>query len=112
MSISAVQLFKCLSDETRLNSTLLIHLEGEACVCELVEALGESQPKISRHLSQLRNCEILTDRRKGQWVFYSLHPDFPEWAISVLEDACIAHKKEIEGLRTRLNTLKDRPNRC
>ena len=112
MSINAVQLFKCLSDETRLNSTLLIHLEGEACVCELVEALGESQPKISRHLSQLRNCGILIDRRKGQWVFYSLHPDFPEWAISVLENACISHNKEITGLRTRLNALKDRPNRC
>lgn len=112
MNISVVRLFKCLSDETRLNLTLLIHLEGEACVCELVEALGESQPKISRHLSQLRNCGILTDRRKGQWVFYSLNPDFPDWAISVLGDACIAHKKVLKSLRERLNALKDRPNRC
>jgi len=112
MNISVVQLFKCLSEETRLNSTLLIHLEGEVCVCELVETLGESQSKISRHLSQLRNCGILTDRRTGQWVFYSLHPDFPEWGNSVLGDACIANAKELKGLRARLNALKDRPNRC
>ena len=110
--MNAIQLFKCLSDETRLNSTLLIHQEGEACVCELVAALEESQPKISRHLSQLRNCGILMDRRKEQWVFYSLHPDLPDWALHVLDEAGRAHKRELQVLKTKLNAMKDRPNRC
>ncbi len=110
--MNVVQLFKCLSDETRLNSTLLIHQEGEVCVCELVAALGESQPKISRHLSQLRSCEILLDRRKGQWVFYSIHPDLPDWGLSLLEDVGRVHEKELRVLKEKLSAIKDRPNRC
>ncbi len=110
--MNTVQLFKCLSDETRLNSTLLIHQEGEVCVCELMAALEESQPKISRHLSQLRNCGILADRRKEQWVFYSIHPDFPDWALTLLDDASRAHKKELNVLQKKLNAMKDRPNHC
>lgn len=106
--MNAVQLFKCLSDETRLNLTLLIHQEGEACVCELVTALGDSQPKISRHLSQLRNCGVLADQRKGQWVFYSIHPDFPDWALSILDGAGQVHKKELQKLKKKLKAMKDR----
>ncbi|SHE60028.1 transcriptional regulator, ArsR family [Microbulbifer donghaiensis] len=90
--ISLVQFFKCLSDETRLNATLLIQKEGELCVCELMETLGESQSKISRHLAQLRNCGILTDTRRGQWVFYSVQSDLPDWGITMLKQACEAHK--------------------
>ena len=109
--MNAIQLFKCLSDETRLNSTLLIHEEGEACVCELMEVLGDSQPKISRHLSQLRNCGILSDRRQKQWVFYSIHPDLPDWALNVLDAASKAHKKELKDIKKKLNAMKNRPYR-
>ena len=110
--MNVVQLFKCLSDETRLNSTLLIHQEGEACVCELCEILNEIQPKISRHLSQLRSCGILSDRRQEQWVFYSIHPDLPDWALSILDDAGRAHKKELQDIKKKLKAMKSRPNRC
>ena len=54
-----VQFYKCLADETRLKSLLLIEKEQELCVCELMAALEESQPKISRHLAQLRKCGLL-----------------------------------------------------
>ncbi|MDH5257080.1 MAG: metalloregulator ArsR/SmtB family transcription factor [Gammaproteobacteria bacterium] len=110
--MNAVQFFKCLSDETRLNSTLLIHQEGETCVCELMEALGDSQPKISRHLSQLRSWGILTDRRQEQWVFYSIHPNLPDWALTILNTVGQAHKKELLSLKKKLKAMKDRPNRC
>jgi len=53
-------------------------------VCELHGALGESQPKVSRHLAQLRSCGLLTDRRQGQWVYYSLAPGLPGWVIEIL----------------------------
>ena len=46
-------LCKALADETRARIALLVAREGELCVCELVGALGESQPKVSRHLAQL-----------------------------------------------------------
>ena len=66
--------FKCLADETRTRLMLLIAAEGELCVCELTAALELSQPKISRHLAQLRTGGMLADRRQGQWVYYRLHP--------------------------------------
>ena len=59
--LSPAALFKCLSDETRARATLLIAREGELCVCELVCALDDSQPKVSRHLAQLRGCGLLLD---------------------------------------------------
>ena len=79
--------FKCLSDDTRLKSLLLIVELGEACVCDLVEALALEQPKISRHLAELRKCCILQDERRGKWVYYRLHPDLPSWAKDVLSSS-------------------------
>ncbi|XUK75716.1 hypothetical protein ABMA09_22705 [Erwinia rhapontici] len=49
-----LQLFKNLSDDTRLSLVLLLREKGELCVCELSETLRQSQPKISRHLALLR----------------------------------------------------------
>ncbi|RPE30875.1 ArsR family transcriptional regulator [Acinetobacter sp. BIGb0102] len=76
--------FKCLSDQTRLDILRLVLAKNSICVCELTEQLELNQPKISRHLALLRNLSILLDERKGQWVYYSLNPDIPEWAKSVL----------------------------
>lgn len=65
------QMFKAMSDETRLRIlNLLSH--GELCVCELVDILSELQTKVSRHLAYLKHAGWVTDRREGQWVFYSL----------------------------------------
>lgn len=83
-TLTPVELFKALSDDTRLLSLLLIAQEGELCVCELMNALDEPQPKISRHLAQLRKRGILQDRRQGQWVYYKLHPNLPQWVHGVL----------------------------
>lgn len=76
--------FKCLSDPTRLDILKLVLAKQNICVCELTEALNLSQPKISRHLALLRNLSVLLDQRQGQWVYYRLNPDLPEWAVSVL----------------------------
>ena len=54
--------YKALADDTRLRSLLLITQYNELCVCELMAALNEAQPKISRHLAQLRKSSILSDR--------------------------------------------------
>lgn len=60
-------MFKCLADETRVRATLLIVDQGELCVCELMCALADSQPKISRHLAQLRSsgCSSTVARASG-----------------------------------------------
>jgi ArsR family transcriptional regulator len=76
--------YKCLAEETRLKSLLLITLKSELCVCDLTTALELSQPKISRHLGELRKYKILTTERRGKWVYYQLHPQLPRWAREVL----------------------------
>ncbi|WP_339721059.1 metalloregulator ArsR/SmtB family transcription factor [uncultured Paraglaciecola sp.] len=82
--MTPVSFYKCLSDDTRLKCLLLITLKGELCVCDLISALQLSQPKVSRHLAELRKCGILSDNRRGKWVFYELNQALPKWALEVL----------------------------
>jgi len=65
------RIFKALSDETRLRVMKLLQAR-ELCVCELIQVLEMSQPRISRHLSVLKNAGLVDDRREGKWVYYSL----------------------------------------
>ncbi|KNH48203.1 MULTISPECIES: metalloregulator ArsR/SmtB family transcription factor [Pseudomonas] len=101
--------FKCLADETRARMTLLIAREGELCVCELTCALDQSQPKISRHLAQLREAGILMDRRQGQWVYYRLHPSLPEWVGTMLNSAVDANQDWLNTDAMRLAEMGGRP---
>ena len=100
--LSAVEFYKALADETRLLSLLLIEQHGELCVCDLITALDESQPKISRHLAQLRKSGILQDRRQGQWVHYSLHPLLEPWMQEVLRITRHHHSDQLNNLHQRL----------
>ncbi|WP_269320535.1 metalloregulator ArsR/SmtB family transcription factor [Billgrantia saliphila] len=109
--LTPIRLFKCLSDETRLLVTLLIRLEGELCVCEMTHALGESQPKVSRHLAQLRECGLLQDRRDGQWVFYRLADELPAWATVALAAAESGESSRLEVSKARLAAMGNRPER-
>lgn len=111
MNIKPLQFFKCLSDETRLSFVLLIAKEQELCVCELTEALQVSQPKISRHLAQLRNCGILQDRREGQWVYYRISPTLPSWATEIISVTLEENEKAIRPLHRRLCGMDNRPQR-
>lgn len=111
INMNPLLFYKCLADETRLLSLLLIAQEGELCVCELMAALKEVQPKISRHLAQLRKCGLLMDRRQGQWVFYRIHPDLPEWAKSVLNETASSNPDFIQGSMANLCGMGDRPER-
>ncbi|GAA5314865.1 MAG: metalloregulator ArsR/SmtB family transcription factor [Candidatus Pelagadaptatus aseana] len=106
-----VQFFKCLADETRLRSLLLIEREQELCVCELVEAIDDIQPKISRHLAQLRNGGLLRDRRQGQWVFYRINPELPEWCRKTIYDAALANAAFVAEATGRLQDMGNRPER-
>lgn len=70
-------LFLALGDKTRLRIINLIR-GGEVCVWFFTEVLNESQPKISRHLAYLRNAGVVTTRREGKWIYYSIAvPDDP-----------------------------------
>lgn len=104
--------FKCLADETRARATLLIAQQGELCVCELMCALEDNQSKISRHLAQLRSAGLLLDRRQGQWVYYRLNPDLPQWINEVLRVTAEGNVPWLKDSTTRLNTMVGRPERA
>jgi len=69
-----IKVFKALSDETRLRMLKLL-LEGELCVCEIMQVLEISQSRASRNLGILREAGLLKDRRDGQWVHYSINTE-------------------------------------
>ncbi|MNJ07767.1 HTH-type transcriptional repressor AseR [compost metagenome] len=109
--ITPPEVFKSLADETRVRATLLIADQGELCVCELMCALGDSQPKISRHLAQLRSNGLLLDRRQGQWVYYRLNPDLPEWVRQILHVTAKANADWLKNNALRLQHMDGRPVR-
>ncbi|WP_072170938.1 metalloregulator ArsR/SmtB family transcription factor [Trabulsiella odontotermitis] len=102
-----VQLFKTLSDETRLSIVMLLRESGELCVCDLCAATGESQPKISRHMAILREYDLVVDRREGKWIHYRLSSHIPAWAAGVIDTTwnCLR-----EDVRERLKSVA--PGKC
>ncbi len=111
MNLSPAAIFKCLGDETRLRTLQLVLKEGELCVCEIAAALDLSQPKVSRHLAQLRNCGILLDTRHGQWIYYQIHPQLGSWVNEVLSTTAKANAGQLLDDQQRLTQMGDRPER-
>lgn len=111
VNIDADQFFRILGDLTRLRVLALLSREGELCVCELTYALGEIQPKISRHLALLREAEVVLDRRQGQWIYYRLNPALPGWAQAVLSETAggMAKQTPFSGDRRALSKMPNRP---
>ncbi len=85
-SVDLARLFAALADPTRLR--LLNLMNGrEVCVCYFVEILKQGQPKISRHLAYLRNAGVVSARREGKWMHYSIERPEDAGAAAVLDAA-------------------------
>ncbi|KAB8306374.1 ArsR family transcriptional regulator [Rouxiella chamberiensis] len=104
--LTPLQLFKCLSDETRLSIMLLLQVTGELCVCDITTAIMEPQPKTSRHLAMLRETGLISDRRDGKWIHYRLSPHMPVWAAAILSQAANSQLTEVNELTLRLENGK------
>ena len=86
-------LFAALADRTRLR--LLNLMSGhEVCVCYFVEILGQSQPKISRHLAYLRRAGVIAARREGKWMHYRIVVPHDSGAARVLRDTLDALRND------------------
>jgi ArsR family transcriptional regulator, arsenate/arsenite/antimonite-responsive transcriptional repressor len=102
-SFDLVRLFAALADPTRLR--LLNLMNGrEVCVCYFVEILKQGQPKISRHLAYLRKAGIVTARRDGKWMHYSIERPANAEAAAVL-DAAMNSFKASRDMQTDLARL-------
>ena len=96
-------LFAALADRTRLR--LLNLMDGrEVCVCYFVEILGQSQPKISRHLAYLRRAGVVAARREGKWVHYKIVVPDNTGAVKILRETLAALRQD-KGMQADLSRL-------
>lgn len=97
-------LFKILSDETRLRMILLL-VHSKLCVCQLCGILELSQPKVSKHLAKMRDLGFVNIEKKEQFVYYSLNLENELMAkiIDVL-DLNIDEIEQFKIDKARMNT--------
>ncbi len=110
MNTSPEIFFQMLADTTRLRVAMLLQSYGELCVCELTHALALSQPKISRHLGQMRESGLVEVRRVGRWMYYRIHPDMPAWAQAVLQST-FDGVADLSPYKEDARSLQQMPNR-
>lgn len=66
-------LLKALADPIRMDVVQAL-AGGERCVCELTDALGLAQSRLSFHLKVMRQAGLITARQEGRWMYYRLEP--------------------------------------
>jgi ArsR family transcriptional regulator len=67
-------ILKLLGDKTRLTMMKLLET-NDCCVCEFTAIFKTSQPAISQHVRKLRDAGLVKEKRKGQWIFYSMNKE-------------------------------------
>ncbi|MDZ7587651.1 MAG: metalloregulator ArsR/SmtB family transcription factor [Parasphingorhabdus sp.] len=83
------ELLSALSEPTRLRALQIVWDGEEHCVCELMEQVGATQSRMSRHMARLKAAGLLTDRRDAQWIRYRRNPDLA-LALVAIVDAVLA----------------------
>lgn len=78
--------FKALGDPTRVRLLSLIAASdnGEACICDLTEPVGLSQPTVSHHMKLLVDVGLATREQRGRWAYYRVVTDTLEQASRTL----------------------------
>jgi ArsR family transcriptional regulator len=72
-SARAAGVFRALADETRLRILKAMSQMEELCECNIVPALGLSQPTVNYHLKVLREAGLVQSERRGQWVYHTVN---------------------------------------
>ena len=75
--------FQALADPKRLEILALL-TRGERCVCDLTDNIGAKQPLLSFHLKILREADLVKNRRRGKWMYYSLNYETIEEMQSII----------------------------
>ena len=106
-------MFRAFSDSTRLRILNLLR-HGELCVGDLVAALAESQPKVSRHLGYLKRAGLVETRRSGKWMYYSMacsETPFHKNLLACLS-SCFADVPQIRADLRRAGIVRDSGGCC
>lgn len=84
-----VRILSALAEPTRFAAMAMLSDGGEHCVCELMEKLGATQSRMSRHMKILKDAGLVTDRRDAQWVRYRRNDAMPA-DVAAIVDAALA----------------------
>jgi ArsR family transcriptional regulator, lead/cadmium/zinc/bismuth-responsive transcriptional repressor len=93
-TMAVSQIFKALSDDTRIKIAYALSEEDELCVCDVANIVGSSTATASHHLRLLRNLGLAKYRKEGKLVFYSLDDDHVRQLIQI----AFTHQKEVEHI--------------
>lgn len=83
-----------LAEPTRLAAVRILSDGSEHCVCQLMQRLGATQSRMSRHMHILRGAGLVRDRRDAQWTRYRLDPDMPPETRAILDAVLSAASDE------------------
>lgn len=78
-------MFKAFCDENRIKILQLL-VSGEKCACKLLEEIAVTQPTLSHHMKILCDSGIVTGRKEGKWMHYSISEDGAETALECLKE--------------------------
>ena len=81
-----LQTIGALNDETRLTILRFINENGAVCVCDIENAFGMIQSRISRHLKILKEAGFLKVERKGRWAYYAIRSPLDKFRQNVLKE--------------------------
>jgi len=82
------ELFKILSVDTRIKIIEMLKAKGPLCVNAIAKSLGVTQSAISQHLKILKSMRLVSPKRKGYWIHYSLDEDVLEDCRQKLNKIC------------------------
>lgn len=87
-------ILSALADPTRLGAVRILWDGQEHCVCKLMEKLGATQSRMSRHMGVLKQAGLVIDRRDAQWVRYRRNPALSPRLAAVVDAALAAAKDD------------------
>jgi ArsR family transcriptional regulator len=85
--MNSIRILSALAEPTRLEALRLVWDGREHCVCELMQQLGASQSRMSRHMTVLKMAGLVSDRRDAQWVRYRRAPQLPQEVVALVDAA-------------------------
>lgn len=85
-----MEILEAMAEPTRFAALCLVWRDGEHCLCEIIEALGLTQSRASRHMAVLKRAGLVADRRDAQWVRYRRNTRLPARQVKIVEAAMVA----------------------
>ena len=113
---NTLKIIKSLSDEIRLRIINILHY-SDLYVCEIVDILKLPQSTVSRHLTIMKNADVIMDTKEGSWIKYSIvkNDSYTNIVKNIVEKELINNKRyinDIENLKIRIKGSRGCKEKC